>query len=220
MRFMRVELEPAGGGLTPLDEALAAAPSIRREAIVSFAVFCDRSGGMLYHLTGSPESPDDRFGDLESVRHWEPFQPREAATGEWYGFAHVEPAGLAVDLLELIHDHGLLVETPIEYANGETIRLTLAGPQPGIQDVFAQLRSLTECEVTSTGPYEPTDGGIFSELTPRQRTVLRTAIEAGYYDVPKRATHEDLAAELGCATSTIDEHLRKAESRIFTAIVR
>ena len=45
------------------------------------------------------------------------------------------------------------------------------------------------------------------------------AVEHGYYEIPRRATHEDIADELGCAPSTVDEHLRKAESRILTSLV-
>lgn len=221
MRYVRVELHPSGGGVHPLDRCLRDAEAVRREAIVSLDIFCGGSAGLLYHLTGDPSSLSVDPGSLDSVNQWSPFQaPNSETDREWYAYGHVTPGGIAVDLLRPIYENGLLIDTPIEYPDSDTIRMTLVGPQDGIQTVYQRLGTVTECNVTSTGSYDPADGGLFAELTPRQRTVLRTAIEAGYYDVPKRVTHRDLAAELGCSTSTIDEHLRKAESRIFQAIVR
>ncbi|NEU57192.1 helix-turn-helix domain-containing protein [Halorussus sp. MSC15.2] len=50
--------------------------------------------------------------------------------------------------------------------------------------------------------------------TERQQEAVETAVAVGYYDVPRTATHEDVAAELACAPSTASEHLRKAESKV------
>lgn len=55
--------------------------------------------------------------------------------------------------------------------------------------------------------------------TDRQREVLELAYERGYYDRPSRTSHEALAAELGCAASTVGEHLRKAERRLVAAAI-
>ena len=50
--------------------------------------------------------------------------------------------------------------------------------------------------------------------------MFETAVEEGYYDVPRQATHKDIADNLGCAPSTVDEHLRKAESRVVTGLIQ
>ena len=60
---------------------------------------------------------------------------------------------------------------------------------------------------------------MLSALTDRQLEVFRTAVESGYYEIPRRATHKEIADSLGCAPSTIDEHLRKAESRVLQSLV-
>ena len=51
-------------------------------------------------------------------------------------------------------------------------------------------------------------------LTPKQERVLKSALELGYYDYPKRVSTEKLAKDLGVAPSTVVEILRRAERRI------
>jgi predicted DNA binding protein len=45
------------------------------------------------------------------------------------------------------------------------------------------------------------------------------AFEAGYYDVPREASRDDVARCLGCAPSTASEHLRKAERRVVSTFL-
>lgn len=48
-------------------------------------------------------------------------------------------------------------------------------------------------------------------LTERQREVLGTAYEGGYYDRPREATGEELAERLDISVATFSQHLRVAE---------
>ncbi|MDZ7849963.1 MAG: helix-turn-helix domain-containing protein [Halodesulfurarchaeum sp.] len=57
------------------------------------------------------------------------------------------------------------------------------------------------------------------ELTARQREVLETAHELGYFDHPKGANAGQVAEELGITTSTFTEHLAAAQSKLLTAIL-
>ena len=53
-------------------------------------------------------------------------------------------------------------------------------------------------------------------LTSKQEKVLKSALELGYYDYPKRVTTEELARVLVLAPSTVTEILRRAERRIIS----
>jgi len=53
-------------------------------------------------------------------------------------------------------------------------------------------------------------------LTSKQERVLKSALELGYYDYPKRISTEDLSKVVGLAPSTISEILRRAEKRIIS----
>lgn len=48
------------------------------------------------------------------------------------------------------------------------------------------------------------------DLTPEQRAALVTALEMGYFDVPRETQIGALAAELGVSTSAVSQRLRRA----------
>lgn len=52
------------------------------------------------------------------------------------------------------------------------------------------------------------------KLTSKQERVLKSALELGYFDYPKRVSTEELSNGLGIAPSTLNEILRRAERRI------
>jgi predicted DNA binding protein len=58
-----------------------------------------------------------------------------------------------------------------------------------------------------------------NQLTEKQRDVLITAYRMGFYDVPRRASSQDIAKKLGLVDATVVEHLRKAELRLVRQII-
>jgi len=57
---------------------------------------------------------------------------------------------------------------------------------------------------------------LLERLTDRQREVLRTAFEMGYYEWPRDCTGQDVAAELGISAATFSEHVFAAERKLLT----
>jgi len=62
--------------------------------------------------------------------------------------------------------------------------------------------------------------GPLAELTDRQRTVLETAYHAGFFEWPRDASGEDLAASLDVSPPTVHQHLRKAERKVLESVLR
>ncbi|WP_440770500.1 helix-turn-helix domain-containing protein [Natronorubrum sp. DTA28] len=56
-------------------------------------------------------------------------------------------------------------------------------------------------------------------LTTRQREILETAHELGYFEYPKGANATDVAEELGIARSTFTEHLAAAQTKLLDALL-
>lgn len=73
------------------------------------------------------------------------------------------------------------------------------------------LRELTRSSETAIEDLIFVDG---SRLTERQKEVVRTAYEMGYFEHPKRANASDVAGALGIAPSTFTAHLSAAERKI------
>lgn len=59
---------------------------------------------------------------------------------------------------------------------------------------------------------------VFSQLTERQVNSLIAALEAGYYQIPKKVTTTQIAGRNKVPRTTYEEHLRKAESKVLQAI--
>jgi predicted DNA binding protein len=57
------------------------------------------------------------------------------------------------------------------------------------------------------------------KLTDRQREVLVTAYEMGYFERPRGANASEVAAELDIAQSTLNEHLVTAQRKLLTDIL-
>ncbi|MFD1684858.1 helix-turn-helix domain-containing protein [Halobellus litoreus] len=69
--------------------------------------------------------------------------------------------------------------------------------------------------LTRDGESEPPGDG----LTDRQHEALRTAYELGYFDIPRKASLEDVAAELGISPSSVSERLRRAQTQLIEETV-
>jgi predicted DNA binding protein len=59
---------------------------------------------------------------------------------------------------------------------------------------------------------------LFGQLTEKQLKALLSAIESGYYEIPKKVTADELARKHGQPRSTLEEHIRKAESKVVMAM--
>lgn len=59
---------------------------------------------------------------------------------------------------------------------------------------------------------------LFGELTKKQTLAMVSAIENGYYELPRRITADELAKKTGQSRSTFEEHIRKAENKVVRAM--
>jgi predicted DNA binding protein len=85
-----------------------------------------------------------------------------------------------------------------------------------LDDVRAETDADIAVQRVTAGGRAPVGPARLDALSPRQREVFERACERGYYDWPRAVSATDLAADLGVTKSTVVEHLRKAESRLFT----
>ena len=60
--------------------------------------------------------------------------------------------------------------------------------------------------------------GVFSQITEKQVNSFIAALEAGYYQIPKKVTTTEIAGRYKVPRTTYEEHLRKAESKILQAM--
>ena len=90
----------------------------------------------------------------------------------------------------------------------EAVRTKLAEVEAE-RDAEIRVESITCSNWQAAASGLPTD-----RLTQRQLEVFRLARERGYYEWPKETSAGELAGELGISTSTLHEHLHKAEAAL------
>ncbi|HZD43975.1 MAG TPA: helix-turn-helix domain-containing protein, partial [Methanomicrobiales archaeon] len=133
-------------------------------------------------------------------------------------YIHVKAGEPAGTLMYIVEKYALIIDTPLTYTDANDILATVVGRQEMIQEAFRELPHRIDIRVEQTGEYVPDSNHLFSGLTDRQHEVLETAVKLGYYQIPRHATHADIAEQLGCAPSTVDEHLRKVENHLFSTL--
>ena len=79
-----------------------------------------------------------------------------------------------------------------------------------LQDIIAGLRSLGSVRLDRLKPFRDET----TPLSSRQSEAIELALEAGYFDWPRRVDVETLADQLDITHSTFLEHLRKAEKKL------
>jgi hypothetical protein len=215
MRSAELSLRPGREGFHPADRALLDADEVERVAIHHINQLDDGTIVFLYQL----------HGDLARAReimdgHKDVLSHSISGDGQdLVAYIHFRPNETVDTLFRLPQEYSLVVDTPIECLADGGIRVRSLGDQETITKSLGLIPENIDVELESMGEYHPDDRQLFSMLTDRQREILVTAIDAGYYDVPRGATYEDIAAEMDLAPVTVGEHLRKIESRVLKEIV-
>jgi len=216
MRYVTVLARPTDGALNPIDRALRDEPDVKREAIHRAELLDDDTVVMFAEARGDADALRQILADSDLVRD---FTVAADDDGRIYSYSHYEPNETIRDMLLRRREQEPVVRMPVEYTDGGDIRATYVGRDEAFREAMGNQPDGVEIEILSTGEYRPDAEDLFAQLTERQQEILRTAVRLGYYENPREATHEEVAAAVDCSPSTVGEHLRKIESKVFTRLV-
>ena len=216
MKYLKLTISPTDRAIHPIDRFLAGHDGITREALLHVDARADGTTVLLYRVTGDGAGFD---GTLEERAGVVDHDVVDLAGNGYHAFVQADAVDDGGVLLEIARDNALIVDTPLEFAD-EGLRATLVGTHENLRAALGAVPDDLDFSVDNAGTYVPGGEDLLSPLTDRQLEVFETAVEEGYYDVPRQATHKDIADNLGCAPSTVDEHLRKAESRVVTGLIQ
>ncbi len=134
------------------------------------------------------------------------------------------PANSTVRITEAAN---CLWKPPVVYAGGAESITVLAMTPQSFRSLYRRLEAVAALEIVKKSPTAPdvlrdsytlSLSGLFGELTAKQIRLLVNAVDAGYFDVPKRTSMDRMAANEDVGESTIQEHLSKAESKVMRAL--
>lgn len=213
MRYVTFVARPTEGYFHPVDRALLDDPDVTPEAVHHVEPLSDGTIAMVARVSGDPRRYREILAESDDVLDF----AVSAASDEGIGYSRIVPNDLTAALFEHQRTTAFVVEMPIEYTGDGGQRYTVVGSEDRAFGDELQPPEGVDVTIESVGPYRPNTETLFASLTTRERSVLRTAIERGYYENPRQATQRDLAGELDISPSAVGKHLRNIEARVFSS---
>ena len=169
----------------------------------------------LYGVRGDLDRAADILAAQPEVVAYDVSGDREELT-----YIHFRPTETVARLLSIVQDNEIVLQTPVDTLDDGGVRVTLVGDDETIQRVVDSIPDPLRLSLEGIGDYHPDFGQLFSVLTERQQAILEAAVELGYYEEPRGATHEEIARAVGVSAGTVGEHLRKVEGKVLALLVR
>ena len=170
---------------------------------------CHGNGGVM-QLEVEEKLDGERLSAFNAVSQW------EFVTEKEHTYLYLVEI-VAPDLTDEIADYGdELIGTcdPSMTEHGATMELV--GPQQTISKALQEYEAAgISPELEKLGDYDGTETDL-DALTERQREIVHTAYEMGFYEVPREVSTEEVAAELDLDASTVAEHLQRAERNLLS----
>lgn len=215
MKHVRVRIRANGqaGRIHPMYGVMTEAPFVERATAEQWNYTGDALG-ILHYVVGDADALERAMQKIPEVVGYDIERLDERSC---YVYVRDATTDSLQEMFSPITSGGLIVVPPIEYDSDGTVVFSLFGPHDEVQDAIEDVSVPVEVTIEAVGGLASTTTAIASRITDRQREVAETAVELGYYDIPRSANQEDIARELDCAPSTIAEHLRKCEARTLQA---
>lgn len=165
-------------------------------------------------LKGSSTTIDEVFKEAESEVHVLDYDKEGRYTALFKGKPRQNP-----QFQEFLAVGGYL-STPLEIKN-EKVRVTFLGTPVEVRALLNMIKKtgvshrVVQLVRANSNRNSPLD-----YLTDRQRNVITSAFQLGYYDTPKRINTQGLAKRLKIRGSTLAKHRIKAERRILAEVLR
>lgn len=212
MKSLRLTAQPDPAVAPDLFHLVADSDHVRETRLVGWNLAGDAGVTLLFAVEGDIEGMRADLPDIAAVATVDtaPLSAERFAL-----LVRLDAAATAVfgDIVAALRQSGLVVVTPVVYRDGE-VHARIVGETAAVQAFVDAVPPMVDVAVheIGSGGVDPTAPA--TALSTRQREAVLAALELGYYDSPKRATHEDVARALDCAPSTASEHLQRAEAKL------
>ncbi|MFH5801114.1 helix-turn-helix domain-containing protein [Haladaptatus sp. CMAA 1911] len=201
----------------PSDTVTLDRPVEIRKQLHHFNLIDDGTIVMLYHFRGNLERVSTALTAAPNVLNYDLVDHRDCGG---FAYIHCELTDPVKSIISTLHQFEVVLKMPLEFTNEQTIRTTLVGEESAVGDALQAISEIVDIYLEKTGEYRPDIPDLRGTLTNRQHEILTIAVRQGYYQVPRQATIEDIAAAIDLSRATVGEHLQKIEANVFSQIVQ
>jgi hypothetical protein len=216
MKHVRARITADGheAAIHPMWDLWANAPFVQRATALQWN-FTGDALGILHYALGDADAFEAAVADIPEVLGYD---IERTGSEAFYVYVRDATTDALAELFGPITEGGIVVVPPIRYHEDGTVTLSLFGPEAEIQAGIEAVPDPVTVSIEAVGGLARTAAAAETRLSPRQRAAVLAAIELGYYEVPRTASHGDVAEAIDCAPSTAAEHLRKAESELLPSL--
>jgi len=135
---------------------------------------------------------------------------------------------LSNSIVRHIDQNNCLQIPPTIYSGGWEFYKIISFRYKDVKELFRSLDRKASLEIISSRPLYKGEihdslcvslSDLFTRLTEKQIVSFLEAYDNGYYRIPKKITAAELAGKIHLSRTTFEEHLRKAENKVISAIV-
>jgi Predicted DNA binding protein len=217
MKYAQVVSEPDPDDVPEFFELLAESSCVNEARMYDSNVNSIDKPVALYEVDGDVDAFRDELHGVSGVRE-AVAKPVTEGRFNLLVVHDVEEASIMEDVLRAVTHKGIIVAKPVVYRNGK-VHSRIVGDASTLQEAITDFPSEANFEVVTVGEFDRSRDTPVSALTDRQREALLAALDLGYYEHPRGATHEDVAERLGCESNTASEHIQKAEAKVLKEVL-
>lgn len=209
MKYVDLRLRLPDRLLHPMQAFIRHENAVRYEELIAWNVHAD--AGLeyeLFYVEGDRDPYRRALDDVESVDGYS-IAPIDDRSFNVYARQRTRPE--TTSWRDAFLDRELIVVPPIRFDDDAVMGITLVGDAADVQRLIDDIPATVDVTIAEIGTYDRPAGPLAGELTRRQLEAVRTALELGYYDVPREAPLESVAEDLGIAESSASVLLRRAE---------
>jgi predicted DNA binding protein len=217
MRYVDLRLHLPDRLLHPMQAFIREEDAVRYEEMLTWRVRPDEDVEYaLYYVEADMERYQDAVRTIETVVDCRITSIDESSAHVWV-CEETRPETRA--WRGAFADRQLIVVPPIRFDDAAVMGMTIVGDGEDIHETLESVPPAVDVTVNEIGTYDRRGGTLAGTLTDRQLAAASTALQLGYYEVPRDTTLGDVAAELECAESTASVLLRRAERRILSQLL-
>jgi predicted DNA binding protein len=217
VKYLDLTLEQAERFRHPMEAFILESDDVGREELVSFNFSgSDDEEYLLFYVEGDVETYEGAIAGVDSVRDYQ-LTPIDA--DRFYAYVVQEEREPYTTFRRPFDERNLVLVPPVVWPCDGTIRMTVVGDGDDLRGLVEEIPDAVDVEIEQIGDYDRRHGTVAGGLTDRQYQAVQAAVDVGYYAEPRTGRLADVAEELDVATSTVSDHLRKAEARVMARLV-
>ena len=130
------------------------------------------------------------------------------------------------EIMPLIEKYDLIPIPPVRVSHGIEEWILIVNNKKNLNKFYNNLKNRANTKIKEFKDFsldfnldldfDPTSSSL---ITNKQKEVLRLFYKEGYYDWPRKVTVKEVTEKANLCRSTVQEHLRKAESKIMSSFI-